>query len=91
MTQRLQARITPHTTVPYERVVVACRYNVKYPALYAEKGTPNADKFNCVQRAHQNSLENLPQVCDVHTNTELCVASSAKMRFLRQQFAFLLS
>jgi len=37
------------------------KYNVKYPALYAEKGTPNADKFNCVQRAHQNSLENLPQ------------------------------
>jgi glutathione S-transferase len=39
-----------------------CRYNVKYPALYADKGTPNADAFNCVQRAHQNSLENYPQV-----------------------------
>ncbi|KAK9846254.1 hypothetical protein WJX81_000105 [Elliptochloris bilobata] len=37
------------------------KYNVKYPAMYADKGTPNADKFNCVQRAHQNSLENFPQ------------------------------
>lgn len=58
---------------------MVCRYNVKYPALYAEKGTPNADKFNCVQRAHQNSLENLPQVCAVHTNTELRAADSAKV------------
>jgi hypothetical protein len=42
---------------------VHCRFGVKYPALYADKATcKDADHFNCVQRAHQNSLENFPQV-----------------------------
>lgn len=40
------------------------RYEVNYPHLYADKDNcPNEEcrnKFNCVQRAHQNSLENLP-------------------------------
>lgn len=30
------------------------KYNVKYPTLYENKGDST---FNCVQRAHQNSLE----------------------------------
>eukprot|EP00775_Hariotina_reticulata_P013317 gene13317-13446_t len=38
-------------------------YNVEYPALYAdEKNCPNEAhrmKFNCTQRAHLNSLENI--------------------------------
>ena len=34
-------------------------FNVPYPALYAESSHKNAKEFNCVQRAHQNSLENL--------------------------------
>eukprot|EP00878_Enallax_costatus_P000456 GHUV01000547.1.p1 GENE.GHUV01000547.1~~GHUV01000547.1.p1 ORF type:complete len:150 (+),score=36.78 GHUV01000547.1:185-634(+) len=38
------------------------RFGVEYPALYAdEKNCPNETNrktFNCVQRAHQNSLEN---------------------------------
>ncbi|RHY48875.1 hypothetical protein DYB28_007816 [Aphanomyces astaci] len=36
------------------------RYNIKYPQMYAEKGDKNFVEFNCVQRAHQNVLENLP-------------------------------
>lgn len=40
------------------------RFEVKYPALYADKeNCPNDEnrrKFNCVQRAAQNSLENQP-------------------------------
>ena len=37
------------------------RYNVEYPALYAPDSHPNAKAFNCVQRGHQNTLENYPQ------------------------------
>lgn len=32
-------------------------HNVKFPTLYS----PDNDKFNCVQRAHQNTLEGYPQ------------------------------
>lgn len=38
----------------------ACRYGVKYPALYAPGSDDSANAFNCVQRGHQNSLEQLP-------------------------------
>eukprot|EP00435_Cladocopium_sp_Y103_P046547 s1185_g13.t1 len=33
------------------------QYNVNYPALYAPENHSNAEKFNSVQRAHQNTLE----------------------------------
>jgi len=33
------------------------RYNVPYPALYAEGKDDDSKAFNCVQRGHQNSLE----------------------------------
>eukprot|EP00958_Prasinococcus_capsulatus_P007957 scaffold744_cov370-Prasinococcus_capsulatus_cf.AAC.4 len=37
------------------------KYGVKYPNLYASKAeTKEAEKFNCVQRGHQNTLENVP-------------------------------
>jgi len=45
------------------RVVCArIEYNVKLPNLYANKTeNKNAVMFNCIQRGHQNFLENLPQ------------------------------
>lgn len=33
------------------------KYGVKYPDLYADNTNKNAKAFNCVQRAHQNTLE----------------------------------
>jgi len=37
------------------------KHSVPYPTMYAdEEKNKNAKAFNCVQRAHQNSLENLP-------------------------------
>ncbi|OQR80691.1 hypothetical protein ACHHYP_17298 [Achlya hypogyna] len=35
-------------------------YDIKYPQMYAEKADKNFNAFNCVQRAHQNLVENLP-------------------------------
>lgn len=39
---------------------------ITYPQMYAEKAeaaaSPAAAKFNCVQRAHQNTLESIPFV-----------------------------
>ncbi|CAN0326907.1 unnamed protein product [Ascophyllum nodosum] len=37
------------------------KYAIKYPTMYADKSDPNADAFNCYQRAHQNVVENFPQ------------------------------
>jgi len=40
--------------------------NIPYPQVYADKAeaaaSPQAQVFNCTQRAHQNTLENLPSV-----------------------------
>ncbi|KIM49638.1 hypothetical protein M413DRAFT_113166 [Hebeloma cylindrosporum] len=40
------------------------RAGVQYPQMYAEKAQMDASKdahlFNCAQRAHQNTLENIP-------------------------------
>eukprot|EP00037_Helgoeca_nana_P010508 m.92756 g.92756 ORF g.92756 m.92756 type:complete len:145 (-) comp20245_c0_seq1:287-721(-) len=38
------------------------QYDVVYPDLYAPHGHKNKKEFDCVQRAHQNTLENLPFV-----------------------------
>ncbi|POM80702.1 MAPEG family [Phytophthora palmivora] len=35
-------------------------YGVDYPQMYAEKSDKNAKAFNCVQRGHQNIMENIP-------------------------------
>jgi glutathione S-transferase len=43
------------------RVGLARReFGVSYPAMMAEGTDENAVKFNCIQRAHQNTLETLP-------------------------------
>mmetsp|Transcript_6690 Transcript_6690/g.17011 ORF Transcript_6690/g.17011 Transcript_6690/m.17011 type:complete len:145 (+) Transcript_6690:669-1103(+) len=37
------------------------KYGVKYPTLYADKrDVKEAHEFNCIQRAHQNNVENAP-------------------------------
>ncbi|KAI4528949.1 membrane-associated proteins in eicosanoid and glutathione metabolism [Schizophyllum commune Tattone D] len=40
---------------------------IQYPRLYAEKAEEEASflakKFNCTQRAHQNTLEQMPLIC----------------------------
>ncbi|KAF6263405.1 hypothetical protein COO60DRAFT_1491029 [Scenedesmus sp. NREL 46B-D3] len=36
------------------------QYGVLYPQVYAEGKDEQAQKFNCMQRAHQNTLETLP-------------------------------
>lgn len=38
------------------------KYDVQYPALYAPPDHKYAKEFNCVQRAHQNTLENWASV-----------------------------
>ncbi|OWY93592.1 Microsomal Glutathione S-transferase [Phytophthora megakarya] len=35
-------------------------YGVDYPQMYADTSDKNAKAFNCVQRGHQNILENIP-------------------------------
>ncbi|OWZ12776.1 hypothetical protein PHMEG_00014009 [Phytophthora megakarya] len=40
--------------------VARSKYGIKYPQMYAEKGEKNAKAFNCVQRGHQNIVENIP-------------------------------
>lgn len=45
------------------RVGIARRESgVNYPQMYAEGTDEVANKFNCTQRAHQNTVENLPSL-----------------------------
>ena len=37
------------------------KYDIKYPLLYAPPDHKHAKEFNCVQRAHQNTLESHKQ------------------------------
>ena len=51
------------------------QYKVFYPALYADKAhNKDADAFNCVQRGHQNTLENFPPVLGLLLATGLRVS-----------------
>ena len=56
----------PDVTLP-----CPCRYNVKYPLLYANGDDEASKTFNCIQRAHQQSLENLPQACRTNATCQL--------------------
>eukprot|EP00448_Togula_jolla_P003661 CAMPEP_0170620428 /NCGR_PEP_ID=MMETSP0224-20130122/28052_1 /TAXON_ID=285029 /ORGANISM="Togula jolla, Strain CCCM 725" /LENGTH=163 /DNA_ID=CAMNT_0010946599 /DNA_START=50 /DNA_END=541 /DNA_ORIENTATION=- len=41
----------------FQVMAARSKYNVQYPNLYAPVGHKDAEAFNCVQRAHQNTLE----------------------------------
>jgi glutathione S-transferase len=55
--------MTLYTYVQTMKVIQARKkYSVTYPDLYAPHGHKNKKEFDCVQRAHQNMLENMPSV-----------------------------
>jgi len=66
------------------------KYEVKYPIMYSdENGGDNM--FNCVQRAHQNTLENYPQFLFFLTTAGLShpvLASLAGVIYLAGRIAF---
>jgi len=66
------------------------KYEVKYPVMYSdENGGDNM--FNCVQRAHQNTLENYPQFLFFLTTAGLShpvLASLAGVIYLAGRIAF---
>ncbi|KAF6259335.1 microsomal glutathione S-transferase 3-like protein [Scenedesmus sp. NREL 46B-D3] len=53
-----------HMYMSFKVVKARKQFGVEYPALYADNSNCSDEKscqtFNCVQRAHQNSLENQP-------------------------------
>ena len=54
------------------------KFNVLYPKLYAEGDSEDAQRFNCVQRGHQNSLELAPQafVCQLLMGLKFPIAAA---------------
>ena len=50
---------------------------MKYPLLYAPPEHKDAEAFNCLQRGHQNSLENLP----AHLATTLIVGMRVRIAY----------
>merc|ERR1711944_251485 len=66
------------------------KYDIKYPKLYSdENGGDNV--FNCIQRAHQNTLENYPQFLFLLTTggiTHPILSSIAGLIWLAGRLAF---
>ncbi|XP_048860668.1 microsomal glutathione S-transferase 3b isoform X2 [Brienomyrus brachyistius] len=51
------------------------KYDIKYPTMYSEK----EQMFNCIQRAHQNTLEVYPQWLIFQTIAGLVYPTSASV------------
>lgn len=54
-----RALLTPPRTLQVGRA--RKRLGVKYPTMYLPEDHKHAKEFNCIQRAHQNTLENYTQ------------------------------
>ena len=70
---------------------------IPYPRVYAEKAemeaNPAAYQFNCAQRVHQNTLENIPAVLTVTaltavTNPKFAAAALATFTFGRLLYSW---
>lgn len=67
------------------------KYGIKYPQMYATTDDEDGKMFNCIQRAHQNTLENYPQFLFMLTTGGLshpCLASAAGLIYLAGRIAF---
>jgi glutathione S-transferase len=56
------AMAIPNVVALVQVIKARKKYGVKYPDLYAPDGHKNKKEFDCVQRAHQNTLEVAPSV-----------------------------
>ena len=68
-----------HGWAAYKVVKARKQYGVKYPVLYLDASHKDAEAYNCVQRAHQNSLENLPAFLTLLTLSGLQVPHLASL------------
>jgi len=63
-------------------VCARIKYDVKLPNLYADKReNKDAVMFNCIQRGHQNFLENLPQFVSMEGTS--CLFAALVLESLR--------
>jgi hypothetical protein len=61
------------------------KYNVRYPTMYADKASnKDADAFNCVQRGHQNTLENFPGFLALLLVIGLRVSTPARLALVQR-------
>lgn len=58
-------------------VLARKKYDVQYPALYAPESHKHAKAFNCVQRAHQNTLESWAPIMILMLVVGLCAPKPA--------------
>jgi len=59
LTRFANASLLQHIYMAFGVTGARKKYGVRYPAMYADESTKDGHAFNCVQRGHQNSLENL--------------------------------
>lgn len=60
-------------------VLARIEYDVKLSNLYADKrDNKNAVQFNCIQRGHQNFLENFPQTVGLKVSAATAILNSSR-------------